>query len=289
VVLSFVLSIAAVPVARAQICGDGLLNLGEQCDDGNLLDDDCCSHLCRLADPGTVCRLAIDPCDVAEACEPFNGLCPLDTGITGDFDTDGFCDALDTCPETADPDQLDGDADGLGDPCDPCTNVFPGLITKPKLRLRKLDFEPGRQRLKFRGTLELPPGTPIDPATNGLRFMVQDGSGRVSVDVTLPAGLYDVALRRGWRPNGGGTAWVYSDQAGSVGGIKKALLRSRVPDEAHFTIFGQDGDYRLPASAPILASVVLAPPFAMGGQCAEAVFGADACHFRNQESKLLCR
>jgi len=49
--LIFVLSIAAAvafaPVARA-VCGDGIIDGGEQCDDGNLVDGDGCSSVCRL-------------------------------------------------------------------------------------------------------------------------------------------------------------------------------------------------------------------------------------------------
>lgn len=36
-----------------------------------------------------------------------------------DLDDDGVLDAIDVCPRTADPDQLDWDGDGLGDLCDP--------------------------------------------------------------------------------------------------------------------------------------------------------------------------
>ena len=44
-------------------------------------------------------------------------------GVTLDDDTDadgdGVADAVDNCPEVANPDQLDSDGDGVGDACDP--------------------------------------------------------------------------------------------------------------------------------------------------------------------------
>lgn len=40
-----------------------------------------------------------------------------------DTDQDGVCQAIDNCPSLANPDQLDTDADGMGDLCDPCTDV----------------------------------------------------------------------------------------------------------------------------------------------------------------------
>ena len=287
--MSIAVLAAVAPSAHAQICGDGNINVGEQCDDGNLLDDDCCSHLCRLVELGTVCRPSIDPCDAAEKCQVGDGFCPADTGITGDPDGDGFCEAADVCPGVSDPGQLDADGDGIGDACDPCTNVYPGVIEHAKLRLRKLLFEDGRQRLKFRGTLKLPPGTSFDPEANGVRFMITDGVvGTTSVDVTLPPGDYNLALRSGWRSNLDGSLWLFFDHIGAAGGIKHATIRKGKPDQYRIAIFGQNGSYGLPPSERVVATVILTPPNAVNGECAEWAFEPGECFFRNQEAKLIC-
>lgn len=40
-----------------------------------------------------------------------------------DYDSDGFANCIDNCPLVANPDQIDTDADGVGDVCDPCTDM----------------------------------------------------------------------------------------------------------------------------------------------------------------------
>ena len=56
-------------------CGDGAVGAGEQCDDGNTLDGDCCSRLCAFDAAGTSCSDGDactdgDACDGAGACTP---------------------------------------------------------------------------------------------------------------------------------------------------------------------------------------------------------------------------
>jgi len=41
----------------------------------------------------------------------------------GDFDRDGVANAVDNCPEVANPEQLDADGDGVGNACDTCIYV----------------------------------------------------------------------------------------------------------------------------------------------------------------------
>ena len=60
-------------------CGNGIVEGGEACDDGNLVSGDCCSSSCTIESAGTVCRPAINACDVAETCTGSSPTCPADT------------------------------------------------------------------------------------------------------------------------------------------------------------------------------------------------------------------
>ncbi|WP_437592796.1 hypothetical protein [Sorangium sp. So ce1000] len=79
-------------MVRPAICGDGELGLGEECDDGNLLNGDCCSDLCTAEPPTTLCRIATSLCDPGEYCDGA-GRCTADVRLP-----DGTsCDDFDIC------------------------------------------------------------------------------------------------------------------------------------------------------------------------------------------------
>src|SRR4029450_3974392 len=48
-------------------CGDGALDAGEECDDGNRTGGDCCSATCTLEADGNACG-DDDPCNGDERC-----------------------------------------------------------------------------------------------------------------------------------------------------------------------------------------------------------------------------
>ena len=103
------------------ICGNGAVEAGEQCDDGNLVAGDCCSATCT-AEPaggacaddgnvctadvcdgagscshppghaGVVCRPAADGCDAVEACSGTSTVCPPDAkALDGTACSDDAC------------------------------------------------------------------------------------------------------------------------------------------------------------------------------------------------------
>lgn len=86
------------------VCGDGVLESPEQCDDGNLLDGDCCSSSCQFEPATTVCRSAAGGCDVAETCTGTSGTCPVDAlapaGTVCGL-ANGECDVAEACTGTS--------------------------------------------------------------------------------------------------------------------------------------------------------------------------------------------
>src|SRR5215468_5630223 len=145
--MTLALLVLRVPISLAA-CGDGVLDVGEQCDVGANTAGTCCTASCTLVAAGTECRPTAGDCDVAEVCAGIVPLCPADvlqsagfvcrpsaaacdvpevcTGLsidcpadtgTPDTDGDGVCDALDNCPLVANATQVDSDGDGVGDAC----------------------------------------------------------------------------------------------------------------------------------------------------------------------------
>jgi hypothetical protein len=99
-------NVSVVSCSVASVCGDGVLDAGEQCDDGGTAAGDCCSATCQIEPATTTCRAAAGTCDLAETCDGTTAICPSDAKNTnvcraaaGECDVAESCDgASNACP-----------------------------------------------------------------------------------------------------------------------------------------------------------------------------------------------
>ncbi len=118
-------------------CGNGVLDPGEDCDDGRANDtDDCCSK-CLLVDA----------------------------------DGDGVCDAHDNCPGVPNASQSDLDGDSVGDGCDPTDAAL--VVTRAGLRGATLVLRPNGSITVKGAFLTRPPSVAFSAAA-GVAMEVRD-------------------------------------------------------------------------------------------------------------------
>ena len=87
------------------LCGNGVAESGEDCDDGNTDPGDCCSPTCQYESAATVCRQAAGVCDAPDNCDGA-GACTADVKLTSEcraaasaYDAEEFCDGVSPdCP-----------------------------------------------------------------------------------------------------------------------------------------------------------------------------------------------
>lgn len=300
--VAVLLAVTAAPAAaqRSPLCGNGEVNLDEECDTGeaNGLPGSCCNALCRFRARGTICRHAGAPCDAVERCTGESPVCPADTGLLGDSDGDGLCDPRDNCPLDANADQVDRDGDRSGDVCDPCTDVFPGRFSPAYFRIRKFHYPFGEQRLKVQGTLEVPATPPLDPVARGLRVIATDALEQIVFDVTVPPGAWNPLTRRGWTSSGmtgtgAATRWSFADGGDGVVGVDKAYVRLGDASPSSMTLRvlaeSRGNSFAIAPELPVRVTVVIDTPVAREGQCGEMELTWDHCRLRNRGHKLSCR
>ena len=105
--------------ACEETCGNGLLEYGEECDDGNVEDGDCCSSTCNYDSAGTSCSDG-NACNGDETCDGA-GECIEDDNIEchdGNGCTDDTCEPASGCVFTPNTDPCnDGNACTTNDTC----------------------------------------------------------------------------------------------------------------------------------------------------------------------------
>lgn len=72
--------------SRSGVCGDGILDIGEQCDlgvSGNSSSGGCCTTLCKFKTAGVTCRTSNTECWASNSCSGDSGTCPTDPVAAG--------------------------------------------------------------------------------------------------------------------------------------------------------------------------------------------------------------
>lgn len=253
--------------AGLPVCGDGVVQGGEACDDANLASGDGCSPLCAV-----------------ERCFACSGSGPGSCAALPDTDGDGTCDAQDVC-----------------------ANPSGAFKAKPaaRLQLNKIgsDPTPANDKLSVLGVFDLAPGqtfADVNPLANGARVVLQNRLGGTELDVTLLGGAYGGSGTRGWKKNGAGTKWQYVDKttdgslAGTYGGIEQLQIldRSKVASgEVMVKVRGKGGSYPVTSGdSPVNAVVVLGGTAAGdAGLCGNSTFDASACKLNGSGDTLKCK
>jgi hypothetical protein len=96
---------ADVQLVSSAVCGNGVLEHGEQCDGGS-----CCDAACLFRSSSVVCRAVNGPCDVAEFCSGSSSTCGPNAFLPvgslcrnasfGPCDVPDFCTLAGTCPNS---------------------------------------------------------------------------------------------------------------------------------------------------------------------------------------------
>ena len=230
-------------------CADGNVDPGEQCGEPGLS----CSDPCRTC-IGCTCALAAPVCGDALVCG------------SEQCESSAQCSAGQVCQSCQCANQA------------VCASGI--VITRAKLKLRASPFA-GR----LRGDVLIPkPWLGVDPPVNGVRIVVDAGTGGGGFDATIPGGA-------GWRTNGSATRWTFTDKAGSIAHVTKVIVRDRSkvqPGMLRVAVTARGGTLALPDVQQVRTTFVLGAP----GECGALAWNPPAGQRPRCEgdaAKLGCR
>jgi hypothetical protein len=123
----------------------------------------------------------------------------------------------------------------------------------------------------------------VDPPARGARLLLQDTAGATILDTTLPSGPE-------WKATGE-RSWRYrTARGGSGGSIRVALRLSQSTGLLTVRVAGRNATYPPDGTRnPLVLTLVLDPPAASTGLCAERVAWPRGCTVSSSGSSAFCR
>lgn len=276
---AFVASQQCLAAAPADpVCGNGVVESGEQCDDGGTSAGDCCDAACQFesavtacADDGNAC--SDDQCDGNGACVHPANTAPCDDGSA--CTDDDVCSAG-TCA---------GTTVVVCDPCLACTAeggcavpsvdaCEPAVPKKSQLVIKNRTPD-GKDSLawKWKGVRPITKtsfGAPT--VADALTFCVYDQTGgtpTVRLAAQLPVGG-DCGGKPCWKEKRAG--FTFADKAAAHDGLVRALLTAGGAGHAAIGVAGKGAALAVP-TGPLVAPVVVRLERAAGG-CFTATYDA---------------
>jgi len=242
-------------------CGNGQIDAGETCDDGNLSELDCCDATCQVkangasCDDGNACT-AVDTCQ-GGSCQPGGAVqcsaCQLCDTVSGCGPVaDGTpCDDADAC--TNNDRCASGSCSGTMISCDPCLacDAADGCVPAPASGCKQAsqsaivlkDGATDRLTWKWlRGdeTSAVELGAP--QSTTSYHLCIYDGSAGLLLSAAAPAGP-------SWAPKGSG--WRYASDDLMPNGLKKIGLTPGTAGKSRLLVRGKGAHLGVPPLQPI--------------------------------------
>ena len=247
----------------APVCGNGVVEAGETCDDGNLVDGDGCDSNCTVTACGNGIRTAGEACDdgnltAGDCCSP---TCQLEA--TGSPCDDGDpCTNVDACNA--------GTCGGVFAPASGCAAASGGRLT-----LKDQSGRPRQLSWQWSGT----GGAFGDPVGGGTRYALclydtAGGMPSLRVRAAAPAGGF-CGSKPCWKATS--TGFVYRSATELAGGMRQLSLKA-AGGRTSITVQAKGGN--LPALGLPLAQdpAVTVQLKTSGGVCWEMRSAAPASH-----------
>jgi cysteine-rich repeat protein len=231
------------------VCGDNMVGLSEDCDDGNTVNGDCCSSTCEFESSGSPCPDA-DLCNGDETCDGAGTCTP---GMPLDCDDGNVC-TQDSCSPTSG--CINATAPQMS-----CRTAQKGVL------LIKDNTDNNKDKLVWKwvkGAATTVADFGIPTGTTSYTLCVYAGTTALA-DATIPP---SATL---WKPFSKG--FKYKDPNKTFDGIQKVLLKSGALDKSKILVKGK-GNLLLPGLPAMPFTSPVTVQLTGNNICYESVFNS---------------